>query len=320
MNFRERDSLNIVFCVNDIYSQYIRITILSIIQNNPLNYINIYVLSDFISKNNLNRLVEFTTIYKKINIKIITVDDSILKNLPTTPGWTIHTWYRLLIPQLIPNYVSKVLYLDADTLVVGDLTPLFRLDMNGKSIAATPEANYFNIDYYKRLGYDENKGYICAGVMMINLDYWRKLNITEKSLKWAKNNRNLLKLLDQDVVNYICRDSKIILPLKYGVVQWYFTEEKFYQSYFLAELKESVLNPLIIHYAFTPPWYKDCQKHIFHDLWISYNNKLKKPARVKYRSKGFLKLKLMIWNFIHHPKNKPCISKDSILDKLKLSY
>ncbi|MCH5172294.1 MAG: glycosyltransferase family 8 protein [Erysipelotrichales bacterium] len=309
----------VAFCCDDNYTQYVRVTILSILENNPNKYINIYVLTDYLSKRNIKNLQALSSLNPQLNLFIIKVDDTALKNLPTTKNWTLHTWYRLLIPQYIDKSISKILYLDADTLVGGSLKDLFNINLDNKSIAATPEANFFNSEFYQRLGYDKHKGYICAGVMLMNLDYWRDHNLAEKAIKWAKINKNQLKLLDQDAINYICQDSKIILPLKYGVVQWYYVIEEFYKDSFHDQLIESVNSPLIIHYAFTPPWYKDCQKHIFHDLWISYNNKLKKPARVKYRSKGFLKLKLMVWNFIH-PENKPCISKDSILDKLKLSY
>lgn len=312
-----KEIFDIVFCVDDKYSNYIAVTILSIVDNNPDNILNIHVITDSISNKNRKKLFELSNQYHNLDIKILIIDDSEINKLPSTNGWTSHTWYRFLIPKLLSSNISKVLYLDADTLVVGDLSPLFHLEMTDRSIAATPEANYFNIEYYKRLSYDISKGYICAGVMMMNLDYWRKHNITEESLNWAKNNRNLIKLLDQDVVNYICRDSKIILPLKYGVIQWYFTEENFYQDHYLEELKESVLNPVIIHYAFTHPWYKDYQRHIFHNLWISYNNRLKYPGTIKFRTKGILRLKIMFWNFFHSHEKRPGITKKEILNKIK---
>lgn len=309
----------IAFCCDDNYSQYIRVTILSILENNPNKYIHVFLITEFISKKHRKQILELSDNHNFLTISIIIFDNSIFNEFPVSKGWPIQIWYRIMLPTILDSYISKVLYLDVDTLVVGDLSALFSIDMHQKSIAATPEANYFNPEYYQRLGLSYSLGYVCAGVFLMNLDYWRIHDLSKKALEWTIENKTKLKLLDQDVLNYICRDSKIILPLKYGVVQWYYVIEEFYKNSFYYQLIESLNSPVIIHYAFTPPWYKDCHKHIFHDLWISYNNKLKKPVRLKYKSKGFFKLKMMIWNFFHHHEKKPCISKESILNKIKNS-
>lgn len=313
----KNNPLNIAFCCDDNYAQYALITILSIIKNNPLSYFNIFVVSDKIlpkTKKYYHNLLEE---YPTLNIKFIIIDISLFKDFPNSKGWPIQIWYRLLLPELIDNSISKILYLDVDTLVVGDLSPIFKLDLSKFSIAATPEANYFNPDYYKRLGYDKDKGYVCAGVILINLDYWRKYNLTAKALEWARENTNKLTLLDQDVLNYICNDSKIILPLKYGVVQWYFTNIHFYRGAFKHQLSDAINNPVIIHYAFTPPWYRDCQKHIFHNVWVKYNKLLKNPMRIKYKSRGILKLKNLIWDILNPNGRQPSITYEEILQKLK---
>lgn len=309
-------TFDIVFCADDKYSNYLPVTILSIVDNNPDAIIHIHILTDYISKKNRKRLIELSDQYPELDIQILTIDDSEIKKLPTTSGWTSHTWYRILIPRILSSDISKVLYLDVDTLVVGDLSELFHINLEYKSIAASPEANYINPEYFKRLCYNQEEGYICAGVMMMNLNYWRDNNLTEKSLDWAHNNKNVIKMLDQDVLNYICHDSKIILPLRYGVVQWYFTNDEFYKPPFICQIEECLTKPVIIHYAFTAPWFKDSQRHIFTDKWLAYNQNLKHPVRIRYKAKGLDKIKIIMHDMLYSSQRSPSISVSEIIKKI----
>lgn len=64
----------------------------------------------------------------------------------------------------------------------------------------------------------------------MDLEYWRKYRLAEKMIQWARRNENKLKKMDQDAINYICQYTKILLPLRFGVVQWFFHIDNFYAS------------------------------------------------------------------------------------------
>lgn len=291
------NALNFAFCVSENYIKYLKVCIRSIVYHHPLKSINIYILTDKISKKNRRPLEKEFSKFKNINIEIIIIDDSMLLTLKTGI-WSKHAWYRILLPNYLPN-INKVLYLDADTVVCEDLSQLFNMDLTGVSVAGALDRLAFKDSKYMHYG-DERSKYICAGVLLINLDVWRENGLTKKIIKWASENDDMLKWPDQDAINHICDDSKLILPLKYGTMNFLFDKNLKLPEYINNEVKECINNPSIIHYAGhgNTPWIKDHSRHLKNDEWIKYNRMLKHPVRRKYETKGIKLLKFIIFRFI----------------------
>lgn len=288
-------SMHIAFCVNDGYAEYIMVSIKGLLENNSSPVV-IYVLSDFISDRNLNRLHDLVSQYPFAKLNVLIVDDSKLRGLKDT--WTIYTWYRVLLPEILDADVHRVLYLDADALVIGNIEQLFCLDMTNKAIAGTVDYQSKSPATYKRCGYEQEKEYVCAGVMLMNLDYWREHDIANQVVRWGRDNNDRIRFPDQDSINYICRDAKILLPLKYDIVDGFFHDEYYYQHY-PRELRECVESPVIIHYAGQAPWVVELSNHLLQDEWEKYNQALRRPVKKVYQSRGFLKIKVIIYRLFH---------------------
>ena len=90
-----------------------------------------------------------------------------LRDLPTTKLLSVAAYARVLIPELFLDSVERVLYLDADCIVVGDLTALWQFDMGNAAIAAVP-------DQMERGFALDKESDINAGVMLMNLAIWRR--------------------------------------------------------------------------------------------------------------------------------------------------
>lgn len=131
-------------------------------------------------------------------ITIIDVDGDIreqIRGLKTTYNWTAATYLRLLAPKIVQTQ-GRLLYLDCDIVINGDLGPLFAIALGGHALAA-----------YR----DEVRGYFNAGVLMIDLDKWRSESITERTLSWARSKGDAIRFLDQEALNAIVGDR--YLPL-----------------------------------------------------------------------------------------------------------
>ena len=309
--------VHIVFCVNDAYVPYICVTIKSILENSNGKFVSVHILTDYISGINRKRLSDEFGRHKNISVRIYKVADAQLKGL-RTGNLTIHTWYRLLLPEILPKEINRVLYLDADTVVVSDLYELFLRDMTGFSIAAALGPQSFGEDAYSRCGYDKTKQYVCAGVLLINLDYWRQNNLTDKIIDYARRNNEKLLFQDQDAINYICQDTKIILPLRYGTALWFFGREQLYadKSYY-KQLYDSFYHPAIIHYIGCHPWQKEMAvRHIMHDQWIKYNKMLRRPVKRSYGVKFSLAVKIAVYRFLHPSIRRIGITADDVKSKL----
>ena len=150
-------------------------------------------------------------IYKSANAKsiveIIDVGDlyrSTMLNSPNSKtGYTPYSFLRLFADRL-PQLPDKVLYLDADTVINGDIEPLFNTDIDGFEYAAV-------LDHYGKwfMGYH----YINSGVMLLNLPEIRKTGLFRQSLALCGAKR--LFLPDQTALHRLTK-AKYILPTKYN--------------------------------------------------------------------------------------------------------
>lgn len=291
---------NFALCVNDKYSRYIAVTVKSICENHRDNPVAIHILTDYISTKNQHRLKDIVSAYQNAEIYIYAVDDSQLKGLKDT--WSIYTWYRVLVPQLLPG-VSRCLYLDADTVVTDDLSELFTMPMEGKSIACAIDSENFKDETRQRCEYGEADIYVCAGVMMMNLDYWREHNLTEQIVRWGYENDARIKFPDQDTINILCNRSKIVMPVRYGVQHIFY-----YNPNFLGGLREQLVeayhSPAIIHYAGYAPWVAENTDTLFHPYWEKYNSMLPRRIKAAYKTRGINGLKVRLWRLLHPYDNR----------------
>jgi len=306
-------SFDFVLCVNDRYSQYIAVTIKSICENHRGQGISIHVLTDYISDFNKKTLQDIVNEYLGAQLRFYSVDDSRLKGLKDT--WSIYTWYRVLIPELLPD-VDRCLYIDADTVITNDLSALFELPMDDYAIGGVIDVENFNEETRERCGLTKNDRYVCAGIMLMNLQYWRKNDLAKSIIKWGRENDGIIKFPDQDTINILCKDCKIVLPIKYGVQHVFFGHDAFYSPEYLPQLKEALVAPSIIHYAGCAPWISEFSNMIFHNKWMKYNRMLKNKVRLEYHTKGIDGVKVRIWRLMH-PYNRDNEIK-ALMEKLRV--
>ena len=307
--------IHIAFGINDAYAPYISVTIKSIVENNRGNDIRIHVLTDRISNSNQRRLADAVEGCKSAKLEIHTVDDSFLNGLKTGV-WTIYTWYRVLLPSILPIEVKKVLYLDADTLVTTDLRELFSVDMTEKSIAATVDIQSFDKRAFERCGYEQHKQYICTGVLLMNLEYWRKNGLAETLVDWANSNSERIMFPDQDAINYVCRDTKIILPLRFGILNAFFENDVFYTERYSSQLRDCIEHPGIIHYAGCYPWIKIFATHPMNEMYMKYNKMLRHSVVIEWIPRKWLYVKVLLWQLLHPSRKSKNITLDDVKRRL----
>lgn len=309
------NSICFAFCVNDGYAPYIGVTIKSIIENHCGQPKHIYVLSDNLSDRSRQLLMDIIADDTTTQLHVIIVDDTPLKGLKDT--WSIYTWYRVLLPKYLPEEVHRVLYLDADVVVTNNLSELFSMNFQGKAVAGCVDPQSFYEEAFIRCNYESYKEYICAGVLLMNLDYWRNNNLSDKLIQFGYDNDNWIKFPDQDTINVVCQDSKIVLPLRYGIMDFFFMEERFYHAPYKKQLYDCINNPAIIHYAGRNPWKRELATTVMQDEWDKYNKMLKKPVKKEYITKGWLLFKLHLWELLHFYKRSNCMTREEILTKLR---
>lgn len=197
-------------------------------------------------------------------------------NIYVDERYTIAASYRLLLPELLPNY-DKVIYLDCDIIVRQDLAAVFeKTDLRNNYLAAVYEAALpFQEDYLKSIG-SQPGDYFNSGFLIMNLDLLRQDNMAPQFLEASKQQG--LQFPDQDVLNQLCKNKTVALPPIYNGIRTYFLpqyKDDFLKRYSAKEWKE-VQKTGTIHYTGAKPWNHFTVKF---DIWWHYFDKL--PRAIK---------------------------------------
>jgi lipopolysaccharide biosynthesis glycosyltransferase len=141
----------------------------------------------------------------------------VLKPVPVFGHVTVATYFRVVLGDVLPGECGKVIYLDADTVVLRDLSELWQMDMKGKSMLAAQEgqctvSSHAGIPEYGALGIPPDAPLFNAGVFVADLDKWRRSDISRKVLNYLKRNFDHVTYWDQDGLNAILWQDVIIIP------------------------------------------------------------------------------------------------------------
>lgn len=236
-------------------------------------FYDIFILcsaSDGLNRREIDRVQKF---YSNCRIQFIDVDDTFAGGYEVR-GITTPTYYRLLIPELIPQY-DKVLYSDVDVLFRRDLSELLEKELDKDYLAAVYDWS-FVIDengqkYIQNELHLNSNEYIQAGFLLINAKQMRMDGLVERFKKEA---RKKYKFQDQDILNVVCGAHKMILPFWWNMTNYAFQylndrHEAMQGGYTDTEIESQSINSNL-HYNGQKPWQGWC---INFDIWWEYYRK-----------------------------------------------
>lgn len=129
--------------------------------------------------------------------------------------YTNTTYFRFFIPSLFPQY-HKALYLDADIVIKGDISKLYRFNLSNRLVGAVreevmPLSESLNAYPSEVIGIDVRR-YFNAGILVMNLDEFRNQKIYETFISLLST-RKFPLAQDQDYLNLMCQGQVRYLPL-----------------------------------------------------------------------------------------------------------
>lgn len=276
--------MNIVCATDDNFVQHCVIMLVSLLIHNK--DVTVFILTEGLSKEN-QKIIEDEVSANNGKVVFCKVDSNIVQKfpMPDIPGLT-HisraTYYRLLIPLLLPASVDKAIYLDCDIVVNDSIKTLWDLDLTGYALAASLQigAGY----EAERLGYPIEFGYFNAGVNVINIEYWKKNDVMTQLLSFIHQNFSKIKYHDQDTLNAVLYDHTLHIDPKWNMTIFNtvglmkkgdVVDGVLINDY--AEEKKSVVtninHPPILHFASRPkPWQDKC-RHPLAKLYFHYAGK-----------------------------------------------
>lgn len=194
----------VILCGDNNYKRQILTTIKSVCFHN--DNVKFYIINHDID----SKWIESINLYlNKINCSLIDIkiDDSIVKDFDVYKHSSIATFFRYFIPLNIKD--KKVLYLDTDLVVNGNLDEIFNIDITNYPLAAVKDMICFERD--------KNTMDFNAGVLLINNDILKKEDIFNKAISIHLNFKHELKDYDQSVPNILFKDRWLSLDVKYNI-------------------------------------------------------------------------------------------------------
>lgn len=212
-----REEIPIFFTTDDRYIPFLDVAISSLIHNaSPLYSYRIIILNTGILQENIDLVrrnertgfvIDFVDISEQVK--------DIQSHFKNVYHFSVVTYYRLFIASMFPQY-KKIVYLDCDLVVLGDIAELYHTDLKGNIFAAGPEMFVQSTPEFRRyarvaLGVDPS-GYVNAGVLVVDLEQFRLHRIEETFIDLITRFDFDLLDPDQAYLNYLCNGRILTLP------------------------------------------------------------------------------------------------------------
>lgn len=247
--------INIAFGVTEEWLRYTYVTICSILANaKEEDSYKFYIMCDT-EDVNLGPMIKCLNQIKKSEYKFFKMDNSEFKGV-------VHDWlgvsasYRLKLPSMIDD--DKVLYLDSGISVVSDIAEVYNCNIDDYYIAAVEDkcSHYMR----ERVNLKDDETYINSGVLLMNLKKFREDYLEELIFDYLRVSDFYT---DQDVINDVCREKILQLPLRFNLMP--LDDEEIYKSR-REEFLEAMENPVVLHYT-NKPWKTQVK---YGEYWFMY--------------------------------------------------
>lgn len=263
---------NITCNTDDNYAQHCIAMLCSLFENNKDEKMTVHVLCSNLSESNKKLIRDLSDRYCQKALFHV-VDESVLEGVQfrSKRPLTKAAYYRLLLSSVLRD-IDKVLYLDCDMIILGKIKDLFDIELDNYALAAVLDPMPYNNQHQMQLQLSTEAFTFCSGIMLVNLEYWRKRNIETQLLDFARRERKPVYLHDQDVLNYVLKGQWFMLPPKWNHNPVGIQYSPIFKPYHFAD---SVFCPAVIHYCseIFKPWYKvPCPGSKYYKRYLKQSN------------------------------------------------
>ena len=194
--------------------QHLSVMLCSLLAKNQKHTINSYVIIPTGTQECKLDKIRKSIHGSSSNLQFRSVDRRFFEKFKIFGHITSTAYFKLLIGELLPVDMHRVLYIDADIIVRGDLEELWNYYLDDSVIGAVEDSN---MQFKETLGLRPNEPYFNSGVLLVDLDQWRADCVGPRARDFALSHPDRITYADQCALNWILRDRWKPLPERWNL-------------------------------------------------------------------------------------------------------
>lgn len=281
--------INLLISVNNCYLDKAEIMLHSLRRYNA-EEITVYLINRSLNYHQIRKLGNYLQ-HLMISLKVINVSETELDELPVFKGrFSVEMYYRVIAQFLLPKSVDRIMWLDADIVICGNISDFYHQDFEDKLLAACPDALCDSeeiVTIKSKLGLPKEHIYFNSGVLLLNIEALREKTQINEIVKTAQSISKNFTYPDQDLLNYLyssqikyCDQNRFnCLVISLGkltqaqidgiVVLHYAGPQKPWLFYYLHELSKASV-PYLREIALQGRWLYLIKLIVLYLLWLVY--------------------------------------------------
>lgn len=263
--------IHVAFNIDSNYVRHCAVTMVSLFENNKEETITVHILANDLNERNKKILIGLAENYEN-KVCFYTPDAELLKGLTIrkfSKRISMATYYRCILAEILPNDIDRLLYLDCDIVILGSIKSYWLTPLDGIGVAAVEDIGCKEEGRYEILKYPMEDSYFNAGVLMINLKYWREHHVGSACIEYYHKYPERILFNDQDLLNSILHKDKVLVNLYWNVQDGFYRNPKQMNQEWIEKFGEVLKNPIILHYTNRKPWDYDSQ-HPLRNEYFKY--------------------------------------------------
>jgi lipopolysaccharide biosynthesis glycosyltransferase len=261
-----KTTISVVCALDDRYIKPMAAMVCSLLSNLSIDCkLQLFIIDGGITAENRSKFAgRIDPAICQLNwLEISSASVQMMKRFKISSHLSIATYYRLLLADLLPGDLDKVIYLDCDLLIQGNLKELWQIDIGDHAVLAAQDlgvvkiSDQYGLINYRELGISDNAKYFNAGVLVVNLEKWRTESIGLQILEYLQTHRQYIRFHDQDGLNAILAGKWQAIDCTWNQMPALRRNYKSWEDSPLSreEYYQAMHRPQIIHFASSEkPW------------------------------------------------------------------
>lgn len=202
--------MNIASSLNEYYLPYTYTMLYSLFKNNPGEKFNVFLLTDDLSDNSKDALQSLAGKYNS-EISFLYPDRKLMEStFSGKTDWSMTACYRLVLNDLLPDWVDRILYLDGDLVVLQNIRTFYEMDfcdadmIAGRDLFCSGErlddAISIHSNVFEKIIRDA--AYFNSGVLLLNIEKMKRVYTFNHYREIIDKLNCYLPFPDQDILNY----------------------------------------------------------------------------------------------------------------------